>query len=389
MKKIFLIFSILFLFGCTPKTEEVVLITSINIKKDTLEYYERINLYDLINIENGTIIDENYSINTKELSEQEIKIKYKDSNGEISTYSLKISINDTTPPLIFASKKYSVEKGKKFDLIDSVVCGDNYDRGIKCEIEGSYDITKLGEYPVKIKSIDTHGNTSSKDSMVVVKDKINNNSNSEYFYLKDFIEKYKTKDTTIGIDVSTWQGSIDWNKVKSSGVDAAMIRIGYGSKDKSTMDKRFKENLKNAKKAGIKVGIYYYSYANTIEESRNQAKWIINTLNNEKLDLPIAFDWEDWSDFMSYKINFNDLNDIANSFMEEIENNGYKAINYGSARYMEQVWDTPNYPTWLAYYTDNNDFEEDYMMWQVSSSGKVDGINGYVDLDIIKNTIFE
>ena len=155
------------------------------------------------------------------------------------------------------------------------------------------------------------------------------------------------------------------------------------------MDKRFKENLKNAKNAGIKVGLYYYSYAKDSNEAINQAKWIIETLNGESLDLPIAFDWEDWSDFMSYKINFNDLNDIANAFLKEIEDNGYKAMNYGSATYNEKVWKTDNYPTWLAYYTSNNDFEEDYIMWQISSTGKVDGISGYVDLNIIKNTIFE
>ena len=389
MKKIILILSILFLFGCSPKNKEVVLITNINVKKDTLEYYEKVNLYDLIEIENGTITDENYSINTKELGEKEIIINYKDSSNKNYTYNLKISIDDRTPPLIFASKKCSVEKNdKKFNLIDKVVCGDNYDREMKCEIEGNYNINKLGEYPVKIKTTDTHGNTTSKDTTVVVKEKIKN-GDPTYFYLKDFIEKYKTEDTTIGIDVSTWQGSINWNKVKSSGVDAAMIRIGYGSRNKSTLDKRFKENIKNAKQAGIKVGIYYYSYANDVNEAINQAKWIINELNGEKIDLPIAFDWEDWSDFMSYKINFNDLNDIANAFMKEIENNGYKAINYGSATYHEKVWNTPNYPTWLAYYTDNNDFEEDYIMWQVASDGIVPGINGYVDLDIIKNTIFE
>ena len=202
------------------------------------------------------------------------------------------------------------------------------------------------------------------------------------------IEKYKTDDTTVGIDVSSWQRNINWKKVKESGVDAAMIRIAYGSRNKSTIDKKFKQNLKNAKEAGIKVGIYYYSYANDTNEAINQAKWIINELNGEKLDLPIAFDWEDWSDFMSYKINFNDLNDIANAFMKEIEDNGYKAMNYGSATYHEKVWNTPNYPTWLAYYTDNNDFEEDYIMWQVASDGIVPGIEGYVDLDIIKNTIF-
>ena len=389
MKKIILILSILFLFGCSSKEKEVVLITNINVNKNTLEYYEKVNLYDLISIENGTITSENYQIDTKTLGDKELTINYKDSKNKELAYKFTIKIDDTTPPLIFASKKYSAEKNdKKFNLLDKVVCGDNYDREMKCEIEGSYDINKLGEYPVKIKTTDTHGNTTYKDTTVVVKDKIRN-SDPTYYYLKDFINEYKKEDTTIGIDVSSWQGSINWNKVKSSGVDAAMIRIGYGSRNKSTIDKRFKENIKNAKNAGIKVGIYYYSYANDANEAINQAKWIINELKGETLDLPIAFDWEDWSDFMSYKINFNDLNDIANAFMEEIEKNGYKSMNYGSARYMEQVWDTPNYPTWLAYYTDNNDFEEDYVMWQVASDGIVPGINGYVDLDIIKNTIFK
>lgn len=388
MKKIFLFLSVLSLFSCNKKEQEVNLITNVNVNKEKLEYYENINLHDLISIENGTILTENYQINTKELSEKQISFKYKDINNKEQEYSFTIKIDDTTPPLIFASKKYSIEKGKEFNLLDKVVCGDNYDREMKCTIEGAYDINKIGEYPVKIITTDSHNNTTSKDTTIIVKDKIKN-SDPTYYYLKDFIEKYKTDDTTIGIDVSSWQGSIDWNKVKSSGIDAAMIRIGYGSKNKSTMDKRFKENLKNAKQAGIKVGIYYYSYANDTNEAINQAKWIINELNNERLDLPIAFDWEDWSDFMSYKINFNDLNDIAESFMQEIENNNYKSMNYGSATYHEKVWNTPKYPTWLAYYTDNNDFEEDYVMWQVASNGIVPGINGYVDLDVIKNTIFK
>lgn len=388
MKKLILFLSLLILFGCTKEQEPVNLITSIDINKTKLEYYEDINLHDLIKIENGTILTEDYKIDTKSLGEKEITFKYKDTDSKELDYSFTITIDDTTPPQIFASKKYSVELGKDFNLLDKVVCGDNYDREMKCSIEGTYDINKLGEYPVKVITTDSHNNTSEKETTVVVKDKIKN-SDPTYYYLKDFIKNHKTDDTTIGIDVSTWQGTINWNKVKESGVDAAMIRIGYGSRNKSTMDKRFKQNLKNAKEAGIKVGIYYYSYANDTNEAINQAKWIINELNKEKLDLPIAFDWEDWSDFMSYKINFNDLNDIANAFMKEIENNGYKAINYGSALYHNRVWNTPNYPTWLAYYTDNNDFEEDYIMWQVASDGIVPGIDGYVDLDIIKNTIFQ
>lgn len=389
MKKFIMFLLLLSLFGCNKEKEQkVVLTTNIDLNKTKLEYYEDINLYNLIKIENGTILTKDYQIDTKTLGEKEISLKYKDINNKELDYNFTITIDDTTPPLIFASKKYATEKGEKFNLLDKVVCGDNYDREMKCEIEGEYNINVIGEYPVKIITTDSHNNIASKDTTVIVKDKISS-SNPSYYYLKDFIEKYKTDDTTVAIDVSSWQGSINWNKVKADGVDAAIIRIGYGSRNKSTMDRYFKDNLKNAKKAGIKVGLYYYSYAKDTNEAINQAKWIIEQIKGETLDLPIAFDWEDWSDFMSYKINFNDLNDIANSFMKEIEDNGYKAMNYGSATYHEKVWNTDKYPTWLAYYTDNNDFEEDYIMWQISSSGKVSGIDGYVDLDIIKNTIFQ
>ena len=99
MKKIILILSILFLFGCSQKEKEAALITNININKYSLEYYEKVNLYDLINIENGTIIDKDYQINTKELGEKEITVNYKDSSDKESTYKFTISINDTTSPL--------------------------------------------------------------------------------------------------------------------------------------------------------------------------------------------------------------------------------------------------------------------------------------------------
>ena len=108
----------------------------------------------------------------------------------------------------------------------------------------------------------------------------------------------------------------------------------------------------------------------------------IDALNGEKLDLPIAFDWEIWSGFNNYKLNFNDLNEIAESFIKEINKYNYEGIIYGSAFYINRVWNQ-NSRTWLAYYTSNNDFEKPYFMWQLSSQGKIDGINGYVDLNVI------
>ena len=228
MKKIILLLSILILFGCSKK-EEIKINTSISVNKTDIEYYEDISLYNLITIENGEIITDDFKIDTKELGNKEIKFEYYDYNKNKKEYNFNVSILDTTPPIIFASKRYSTEVKEKFNILDKVVCGDNYDREMKCTYEGEYNINKIGEYPIKINSTDSNGNKSSRDTTIVVKEKISS-STSEYYYLKDFIQKYKNDDTTIAIDVSSWQGSINWNKVKSSGVDAAIIRIGYGQK---------------------------------------------------------------------------------------------------------------------------------------------------------------
>ena len=126
MKKLILFLSLLTLFGCNKvKEQEVNLTTNVDINKTKLEYYENINLYDLIKIENGTILTKDYQIDTKSLGEKQISFKYKDIDSKEKEYNFTINIDDTTPPLIFASKKYAIEKGKEFNLLDKVVCGDN------------------------------------------------------------------------------------------------------------------------------------------------------------------------------------------------------------------------------------------------------------------------
>ena len=180
------------------------------------------------------------------------------------------------------------------------------------------------------------------------------------------------------------QDDIDWKKVKNNGVEFAMIRIGFGHTNSGEikLDNWYKNNIKKAKEQGIKVGLYFYSYASSIKEVQEQTKWILDTLDHEQLDLPIAFDWEDWGDFNSYKVSFKKLNDIAKTFISDIEKEGYTGMLYGSAYYLNRIWD--NYDKiWLAYYTDNNDYEKPFMMWQLTSTAEVNGIDGSVDVDIL------
>ena len=166
-----------------------------------------------------------------------------------------------------------------------------------------------------------------------------------------------------------------------------MIRIGFGhnNKKENVLDNKFLQNIKNAKKAGLKVGIYFYSYAENEKQAKDQANWIIKTLNNEKLDLPIAFDWEDWEEFNNYNLSFIDLNNMAKVFFDTLNEKGYETMLYGSATYLNHIWDTANYKIWLAHYTTKTNYSNKYDMWQLTSSGVVNGIDGNVDINILYN----
>ena len=221
---------------------------------------------------------------------------------------------------------------------------------------------------------------------MVVKEKLNSSSSSSKKYpIADLIKDHKNDNTMIGIDVSSWQGDIDWKMVKDSGVEFAIIRMGFGHNKENgmTMDKYFLDNFKEAKENGILVGLYFFSYATANWEAIEQVKWIVDTLEGQSLDLPIAFDWESWKQFNSYGINLLDLNNVAKTYMDEINKSGYQAMMYGSASYLNNIWDTDSYPTWLAHYTNKTTYSNPYFMWQLSNTGQVPGIEGDVDLNVL------
>ena len=306
---------------------------------------------------------------------------------ENDKYIINYKVEDKTPPLILGGN-VSVTVNKKVNLVNKFLCGDNLDDTPNCYIEGEYDFNTVGTYNLKYIAIDSNNNKSTKKFKLKVKPQSNNNSSTQpqkpKTKLSEYIKKYKTKNTSIGVDVSAWQDDIDWAKAKKDGVEFAMIRIGFGhtSKGEIKEDNWYSNNIKKAKEQGIKVGLYFYSYASNEKEARDQAKWIIKKLNKEKLDLPIAFDWEDWSDFNSYKVSFKTLSSIADAFIDEVNKGGYDGMLYGSAYYLKNIWKS-NQNTWLAYYTNNNDYSGKYSMWQLTSSGGVDGISGYVDINVL------
>jgi GH25 family lysozyme M1 (1,4-beta-N-acetylmuramidase) len=385
----FLITSISYAF---LNTKSILLKTNL-----TCNFREEVYVKDFIYKLDGTLKN-NYKIDTSVVGKKKIRIVYQDKHGFYKVTSFEIEIKDVTPPTILVNDIYTVQEGYDKKLEDEILCADDYDDNIKCKITGSYNLEKAGNYPLKITAIDNSNNKTIKDLTLKVIDKTDNitkdnqtenesdSQNNSFVSFKEVYKKYKTKNTLIGVDISKWQEEVDFNKLKQSGVEFVIIKIGGQSKINSnfTLDPNFVNNIEEALKANIKVGLYFYSYAKTNEEAKKQAKFIIKNIKKYNIDLPIAFDWENWENYNKFKISFNTLNNVAKTFMDELENNGYETLLYSSQYYLENIWFSEDYDNniWIANYG-NLTYDGDYKIWQLCSDGKVDGINTYVDIDIL------
>lgn len=188
-----------------------------------------------------------------------------------------------------------------------------------------------------------------------------------------------------GIDVSKWQGEIDWKKVKAAGIKFAMIRLGYGSAngDACGLDGYFEKNAKNAIAAGIDIGCYFYSYATSVAAAKKEAAYVINVLQKYKgvFTYPVAFDLEDKT---QQGLGKQVLTDMVIAFGDAIEKAGFYCSLYSNPSWMKSYLDADRvkrFDLWLAHWTDKTNYAGAYGMWQNSSSGKVNGINGNVDTD--------
>lgn len=354
----------------------------------TIEFNDNKKISDFITYINGNIIDDR-KINSKVLGTQKISFVFKNEQHIRVKYSFNIDVIDTVKPYIGVSGTYSVKRGSKDNLLDSIMCADNFDDNPKCFIEGNYDLSTVGKYPLIFRAIDNSGNESVRKFTLNVYEfsSSGNNSSSKPQYLdfKDVIAQYKTENTKIGIDVSKWQGVIDYQKIKDSGVEFVMIKIGSSSgKNKSIiLDPKFLENIENAKKVGLPVGVYFYSYADSIHQAEKEARWVVEKLKKYSIDLPVVFDWEEWGNFNQYHFSFYKLTQVANAFLKIIEDNGYEGMLYSSKYYLENIWFPVDYKIWLAHYTRKTDYQKDYYMWQLSNVGKVEGIDTAVDINVL------
>lgn len=184
-----------------------------------------------------------------------------------------------------------------------------------------------------------------------------------------------------GIDVSKWNGDIDFRKVKQCGVEFVMIRDGFGQDIEKQIDVKFMQNYKNAKENGLKVGIYHYCYAKNVEMARGEAKFCLKNIKGMQLEFPIVIDIEDSS---LTKLSRQEKTDIVKAFCEEIENAGYYAMYYcnlhwlNSHLYKDQL---SKYDLWLAQWNVTEPSVE-CGIWQMADNGKIDGISGNVDMNM-------
>ena len=184
--------------------------------------------------------------------------------------------------------------------------------------------------------------------------------------------------TKNGIDVSQYQGNINWGAVKT---DFAILRAGYG-RVKTQVDPKFEQNYNGAKAAGIPVGAYWYSYAMSPDEAILEAEAFLHTIEGKKFEYPVYFDVEERA---TLNLGQETVSNIITSFLNYMEKAGYFAGLYMSASHLTQYVKAAvrdRYAVWVAHYgVQKPSYNGQYGMWQKSSTGQVSGISGNVDLN--------
>lgn len=350
-----------------------------------VEVFSNHQLSEYIQITNGKIISDEV-IDSSVLGDQKIEVIYLNKDSKKYKAYLNIKVIDITPPIILGGNTYTIIKNNNPDLSIAFISVDNYDNVPKREIIGNYDYNNIGEYQLTLKVTDNSNNIATKKFTLKVVNNITTNPaiKTETLY-SDVINNYKNDNTAIGIDVSRWQENIDYDQIKANGVEFVIMRVGFqeGFGGKSVLDSYFLKNITGAIEANIPIGVYYYSYATSIEEAKEQALWVLDQIKDYKISLPIAFDWESWSKFMTLNLSLHNFNEIAKVFIETINNNNYVGMNYSSKYYLENIWNLDDYPTWLAHYTKNTNYQKDYLFWQLCNDGIIPGINSPVDINIM------
>ena len=356
--------------------------------------YSKVKVKDLIASIDGKVIT-NKTLNTEELGKQEVSFVYKNKNNKEKRGVFTIDVVDEEKPLVWLSGSYSARVGSNLNLEDEIFCADNYDSNPTCKIEGTYDLNTAGTYNLTYVATDSNKNEERINFTLNVYEPAPATTTQTpapaeereevVTAFNDVVATHKDENTEIGIDVSKWQGDIDFKKVKDAGATFVMIRVGsqQGVDGEYILDPYFKQNIENALANDLKVGVYFYSYANSKKEAVKQADWVLDQIKDYEITLPIAFDWECYNSFNQMELSLFGLNEVAEAFLEKIEDKGYDGMLYGSKNYLNSIWKYHDYDVWLAHYTDQTDYDSHYVMWQLCQDGRIDGINTAVDINVL------
>ena len=190
-----------------------------------------------------------------------------------------------------------------------------------------------------------------------------------------------------GIDVSEFQGTIDWAKVKNDGVEFAILKLGniYDT-DANYKDSKFDTNYKNARANGIKVGAYIYNYCNTVDNLKKGLDWAFEKLAGKELDLPLYLDMEDKTIAVE---TVDSLTKQCNEFAKLVKEKGYRVGVYANVNWLKNELNPSkfdkNLSVWVAQYYKECQYEGKYDIWQYTSSGKVSGVSGNCDMNYLYN----
>lgn len=192
-----------------------------------------------------------------------------------------------------------------------------------------------------------------------------------------------------GIDVSKYQGNIDWNAVKSDGVEYAFIRLGLRGYEsgKIVTDEYFLQNIEGANSASVDAGVYFFTQAINVEEAREEAKFVIDAIADYDISCPVVFDVEmiTTGNGRANNLSKEERTDICIAFCEEIKQAGYTPMIYGNVKCFTKMVDMSrleDYEKWYAFYDDYMYFPYEVSCWQYTEKGRVNGIKGDVDLNI-------
>ncbi len=216
-------------------------------------------------------------------------------------------------------------------------------------------------------------------------------SNGFKYYYEDGVLK-----SHIGIDVSYAQKEIDWDRVGKSGVEFAIIRLGYRGYESGILniDEFFNRNISGAAAAGIGTGVYFFSQAVSVAEAQEEAKYVIENIKSYDITYPVVFDWEPVTDSPARTDGMSGdmLNECALAFCKTISDAGYKPVIYASLNLLRKQYNMydidkiSGYDLWLAEYKDYPEYPYNFKMWQYSNTAIIDGINYATDVNVYFDT---